>query len=1440
MPFGNGLSFSGKNCSVRFGVRRRRRRSTPAPNSAAALEVLERRTLLTVFGAPFEISTDSDGAFFVCTSDLDGDGDLDVLSASADDDSIAWYQNDGNGNLGLQQLISVVSDGPVSIQTADLDGDSDPDVLVASRFDDTVAWFENRGAGVFGPQRVITAEADGATSAVAADMDGDGDLDVLAASFLDDTIAWYENQGDGTFGGGHLVTSSADGVVSISTSDLDGDGDWDVVSASHLDDTVAWYENQGAGTFSAPQAISTLADGATAVGTADLDGDGDHDVLSTSYLDDTVAWYENLGSGSFAARQLLTTAADGAYALQTADLDADGDIDVLSASVLDHTVAWFENQGHGVFGTRQIISDAAPGAQHLSVADLDGDSDLDVVAALNSADAIVWYPHNATPTLQAIANRVVNENSTPVTVDLEEIGPGSSETQAVRVTAVSSDNSKVQITALDYTSPADNGSLTLTPARNALGTATITVTVEDAGFDGDWDTLADNAVVQRDFTVRLTIPRPVWHAPTGTVADQTPAFQWSDVDVLADADGAEHYELWVNNLSTGQERVLHQTHVVDHQLATTGFAEGQLLSSSADGVVSMHVVDLDGDGDLDVLAAAQDENTVAWYPNQGAGVFAERQVITGSASGVCSVFSADVDNDGDADVLLAARDEDTIAWYPNLGSGVFDSRRVINSSADGASWISAADLDGDGDWDVLSASMDHNTVDWYENRGGVFGPRQQITNQLNGVASVYATDLDNDGDTDVLAASFLGDSVIWYANRGDGVFGAARIISSTTDGAWAVRASDLDGDGDPDVIAASRDNDTVAWFPNLGRGEFGAAQAITTQLDDATSVDVADVDGDGDLDVIATGYLANLTVWFENQGQGSFGALRPISDAYTGAMVACAADLDNDGDPDIISAAVRDNTLAWHENTTARLDLGRYAAWVRAFDSAGRSGPWSEVETFRVSTAPEFSGPAAETRDPTPTLAWNSVAGATRYELWLNDIDRRRSRIIHETALSSTSFTPTTRLASGRYRAWVRAFDSENRPTPWSTARTFRVATAPQFLDDIQNTPHARPQFRWNAAVEADHYELWIRGLGRTPNPYIHETHLATTQFTPDSDLPIGTYFAWVRGVYGDGSETSWSQVDRFRVVTPPVITGPLERTTDRTPAFSWQGVVGAERYELWVSNTSTGQRRLIHETEITSTNFVPAVELPTGVYRAWVRGVDVQGAAARWSACHEFVVTVDTPTIVAPRGLVSGVPIEFEWTAVADASRYELWVRNMTTGQDRAIHDANLSSTQYTHTEPLSTGDYRMWARAFDTHGIAGDWITGDFQVAVFPVSIESNWIPATLHQRLATQTGMGQSLASGTMSLAGLPVDTDCDGRDASRFRRQTVDTGKSPNRPGLDVDGIDAEGEDATPLPLSRQLEAIWIEQILKEWTDPSVDPSGHQRPASAGTAAIAWPA
>ena len=142
---------------------------------------------------PHTITTDANSARSVFAVDVDGDGDIDVLSASEFDDKIAWYENDGNENF-TPHTITTNAINALSVYAVDVDGDGDMDVLSASSLDNTITWYENDGNENFTPHNITTI-VQSASSVYAVDVDGDGDIDVLSGSKSDflHPVAWYEN-----------------------------------------------------------------------------------------------------------------------------------------------------------------------------------------------------------------------------------------------------------------------------------------------------------------------------------------------------------------------------------------------------------------------------------------------------------------------------------------------------------------------------------------------------------------------------------------------------------------------------------------------------------------------------------------------------------------------------------------------------------------------------------------------------------------------------------------------------------------------------------------------------------------------------------------------------------------------------------------------------------------------------------------------------------------------------------------------------------------------------------------------------------------------------------------------------------------------------------------------------------------------------------------------
>ncbi|MCD4682904.1 MAG: FG-GAP-like repeat-containing protein [Bacteroidales bacterium] len=361
--------------------------------------------------------------------------------------------------------------------------------------------------------------------------------------------------------------------------------------------------------------------------------------------------------------------------------------------------------------------------------------------------------------------------------------------------------------------------------------------------------------------------------------------------------------------------------------AQTYFGQQNIISGGVDGSWCAYAADLDGDGDIDVLTGFfYDNHIIEWHENiDGNGNFGTQHIITSSAGRVGSLFTIDIDGDGDIDVLSTTGCQGEILWYENIdGNGNFGFKQVVATELNGAGSVYAADIDGDDDMDVLSSSAYDDMLLWFENTdgNGDFWEQIIISNTVDHPGSVYTSDVDNDGNMDVLAIAYWGDQVIWHENtNGGGDFGELQVISDSVDSPKSVYAADLDNDGDVDVLSASYNDNKIAWYDNIdGNGNFGEQQIISTSVTSATSVYAADFDNDGDMDVLAAAGNGDSIIWFENtDGSGNFGTQKIITTLTDFPTDVYAFDLNGDGDMDVLSVSNNDEKIAWYENFTLEI-----------------------------------------------------------------------------------------------------------------------------------------------------------------------------------------------------------------------------------------------------------------------------------------------------------------------------------------------------------------------------------------------------------------------------------------------------------------------------------------------------------------------------------------
>lgn len=341
---------------------------------------------------------------------------------------------------------------------------------------------------------------------------------------------------------------------------------------------------------------------------------------------------------------------------------------------------------------------------------------------------------------------------------------------------------------------------------------------------------------------------------------------------------------------------------LDEGLASISWLDGPMVASE------VFVADINGDGRSDFLAAGHWPSQSLWYRSEGQALISS--IIQSDPwaeidpAHEMSVAAADIDGDGDMDVIATLYDAQQVAWFENLGTAGF-AQHVVSDQAKTVEHIIAADFDGDGDIDLAlgqQASEEIDALTWFENDGtGVFNMHSidgsaaaaPSTDGHLRTSALSSADMDGDGDLDLLASlqcyydPWRGSSwtqYAWYANDGHGTF-TRHVLpivleqQGTRAAAGEMIPEDLDGDGDIDLLANPKGSDAPYWYANDGTGVFRESY----RLAGIRGAIPLDLDGDGDLDLVGTAGNDQM-VWLENQAAEPESQLGE-TDFYSGTWI---------------------------------------------------------------------------------------------------------------------------------------------------------------------------------------------------------------------------------------------------------------------------------------------------------------------------------------------------------------------------------------------------------------------------------------------------------------------------------------------------------------------------------------------------------------------------
>lgn len=478
---------------------------------------------------------------------------------------------------------------------------------------------------------------------------------------------------------------------------------------------------------------------------------------------------------------------------------------------------------------------------------------------------------------------------------------------------------------------------------------------------------------------------------------------------------------------------------------------------------------------------------------------------------------------------------------------------------------------------------------------------------------------------------------------------------------------------------------------------------------------------------------------------------------------------------------------------------GSYDVALRVTDNDNVSDTFIVTVVVSAPMAPVIQTPfAGGTSDSTPVISW--TGGSGQFELIVTSLSTG-AEVINEPALTTTSYTPSTRLAPGLYRAVVTARNQSGfeSSVPYDFEVIRIAVTNPTQGSLVFDTT---PEFTFTAIPDAATYQIWVSELDPVDKSnlgipinvsgidaaaaIIPGTQQAT--FEASNKLPEGFYRVWARAFDAAGNAGDWSAGNAF-TVTKPIVTGPAFQTMstiDSTPTITWSDI-NANQYQVWLTQlngtTANGTvltaPQLVLNTVVTGTSLTPAA-IGNGDFRVWVRAVGDDGEAGLWSEPYTFTRDLTTgPILLSPIDDVNQTDRTptFVWEAQEGATHYEIWVGS------RLIHNTNVPHIQgqatISYTDPavtLATGTYRWWVRAFNEDGAATDWSTPETFLVPIPV------IVSPLNNATISSTNLP------TFSWTGVPeyvsyelwVNNVTTGQSRVVFQQGIVGTSFTPTLP------------------------------------------------------------
>jgi flagellin len=356
----------------------------------------------------------------------------------------------------------------------------------------------------------------------------------------------------------------------------------------------------------------------------------------------------------------------------------------------------------------------------------------------------------------------------------------------------------------------------------------------------------------------------------------------------------------------------------------------------------LNMLDLDGDGDLDLL---ENNGTTKVYLSNGNGTF--KAPVTYDLASYTFVRAGNFNGDSNLDLFGSQGGSNNIWWSPGLGSGTFQNAVSINIGMNYDDFT-IADIDGDNDSDViLSRHSTGRLMIMKSNGNGTFAFSQTFTvsDQFSGIeGSVKVGYLNNDSYLDIVRTGGLGYHFNVFLGNSSGTFNAP-LTYAQTERPESVELVDVDGNGIEDAVLGSPQGFMIAL--GNSNGSFRAAVSYNIGAN-SFNVKTGDFNSDGWIDVVANRAGGSDLQTFLNDGDGTFTISQTLALPGVGNVLA-VGDLNGDDVDDIAVVGAGQGMGVFFTNTNqSSTSTGEAEPYMVGIDLTTQSNARATLTTTEV------------------------------------------------------------------------------------------------------------------------------------------------------------------------------------------------------------------------------------------------------------------------------------------------------------------------------------------------------------------------------------------------------------------------------------------------------------------------------------------------------------